>query len=78
MTTTPKVEPIYGAISSRVRYMRETLGVTQEELAKRIGLTRTSLVNFENGNQRCMLHTIEDMARALGTTPKQLLKGLWT
>ena len=71
------VEPIYGAIGARIRYMREALGIQQAELAKRVGLTRTSIVNFEAGKQRCMLHDIEKMAGALGTTPKHLLKGLW-
>lgn len=72
------VEPIYAAIGSRVRYVRETLGISQAELARAVGLTRTSLVNFEAGRQRCMLHSIEAMAIAMSTTPKNLLKGLWT
>lgn len=76
--TTGTIEPIYGAIGARARYIRETLGLTQADVAKRIGLTRTSLVNFEIGRQRLMLHTIERLATALGTTPKHLLKGLWT
>jgi transcriptional regulator with XRE-family HTH domain len=72
------IEPIYGAIGMRVRYIREAVGMTQADLAKRCGLTRTSLVNFEGGRQRCMLHTIEAMAQALNTNPKHLLRGLWT
>lgn len=77
MATLQQVEPIYGAIGARVRFMRETLGITQDDLAKRVGLSRTSLVNFENGKQRCMLHDIDAMAKALGSTPKHLLRGTW-
>jgi len=72
------IEPIYGAIGTRCAYIRSTLGLTQGEIAKRLNMTRTSLVNFEAGRQRFMLHKIEELARALGTTPKHLLKGLWT
>jgi transcriptional regulator with XRE-family HTH domain len=72
------VEAIYGAIGMRVRYIREAVGMSQGDLARAIGKTRTVIVNFENGNQRCMLHDIEAMAKALNTTPKHLLRGLWT
>lgn len=71
------VEPIYSAIGARCAYIRSTLGVTQAEIAKRLNMERTSLVNFEAGKQRFMLHKIEELARALGTTPKHLLRGLW-
>ena len=78
MRSSAEHEPIYAAIGSRVRYLREALGMSQADLAKSVGLTRTSLTNFEAGRQRTMLHTIEQMAAALHTTPKHLLKGLWT
>ncbi len=72
------IETIYAAIGMRVRFIREAIGMRQEDLAKAVGQTRTSLVNFENGKQRCMLHNIEAMAKALNTTPKHLLRELWT
>lgn len=73
-----QVEPIYAAIGLRVRRLRLGLGVTQGELAESVGLTRTSIVNFEAGNQRCKLHDIEAMADELNSTPRELLKGIWT
>ncbi len=78
MTTAKPVETIYAAIGLRVRYIREAVGMTQDELAKKIGRSRTVVVNFETGKERCMLHTIEEMAKALNTSPKHLLRGLWT
>ena len=60
-----------------MRLLRETLGITQDELGKRVGLTRTSVVNIEQGRQRVLLDDVEDFARAIGTTPKHLLKGIW-
>lgn len=75
---TQNIEAIYQAVGARVRMIRETLGVTQEELANRIdGWTRTSVVNFEQARQRVSLHKIEAIAQALGTNPKNLFKGIW-
>ena len=71
------IEGIYQGLGARVRMIREALGINQEELAKRVGLQRTSIVNFEAGRQRVPMHDVESLARALGTTPKNLLKGLW-
>lgn len=72
------IEAIYVVLGARTRYIREVLGMQQGELAKLVGLTRCSIVNFEAGKQRLMLHTIEQVAAALNTTPKNLLKGVWT
>lgn len=71
------IEAIYLSVAARVRMIRETLGLDQGELGKRVGLTRTSIVNFESGRQRILLDDVEDFARALGVTPKHLLKGIW-
>lgn len=61
-----------------MEHLRTTLGWTQEDLAKKIGLTRTSVVNIEAGRQRVLLHDIEKIAGAFGSTPKHLLRGIWT
>jgi transcriptional regulator with XRE-family HTH domain len=71
------IEAVYVSLGARVRMIRETLGLQQAELAKRVSLERTSIVNFENGKQRILVDDLEDYARALGTTPKHLLKGIW-
>ena len=72
-----KMEAVYLAVAARIRMIRETLGLDQGELAKRVGLNRTSVTNIEIGRQRIALHKLEDFAAALGTTPKNLLKGVW-
>jgi transcriptional regulator with XRE-family HTH domain len=71
------IEACHIAVGIRIRQIRETLGLQQEELAKRVGLTRASIANVEIGRQRLLLDGIERYAKALGTTPKQLLKGVW-
>jgi DNA-binding XRE family transcriptional regulator len=72
------LEPVYGLVALKIRHVRETLGMSQEDLAKRIGYTRTSIVNIECGRQRLPLHQVEEIARALGVTTKHLLRGIWT
>ncbi|MBU6430514.1 MAG: helix-turn-helix domain-containing protein [Cyanobacteria bacterium REEB65] len=45
--------------------MREFSRMTQSELASVVGLTRTSVVNIEQGRQRPTLHAICEMAEAM-------------
>lgn len=39
-------------MNSRIKEIRETAGLTQEEFGKRIGSARNTIANYENGN-RC-------------------------
>lgn len=55
---------------------REALGLTQEQLAHRIGLVRTSVVNIESGRQGIHADTLPMIAKALKWTLGQLVKGL--
>ena len=72
-----EIEPCYRALGARVQMIRQTLDMSQGELAKRIGYTRTSIVNIEAGRQRVPMHQVEEIAKALATTPRNLLKGIW-
>lgn len=71
------VEAVYQSLGARVRMIRETLGLSQADLAKKVGLTRVSVVNIEAGRQRLLAHTIETFAVGLGVSPKHLMKGIW-
>ena len=71
------IETVYAAFGMRIRVIRESLGLTQQEVAKRVGMTRTCWVNIECGRQRVSLHIAEQMANALGTSCKHLLRGMW-
>ena len=77
MTEKPKMQIIYRLVAFRIEYNREKAGMTQEKLAKAIGLDRTTVVNIERGRQRILLHTIKDIAVALNIKPVELLKGVW-
>jgi transcriptional regulator with XRE-family HTH domain len=56
-----------------IRKLRVRQGVTQETMARRVGLTRTSLVNIECGRQNVYLGDLFTFASQLRTTPKRLI-----
>jgi transcriptional regulator with XRE-family HTH domain len=57
----------------RVRRRRDSLGITQEALAQKIGIHRPVLSDIETGQHSPTLRTIERVASALGLTVGQLL-----
>jgi DNA-binding XRE family transcriptional regulator len=72
----PRNEPggaLYWEVGVAVRKARVGKGLNQEELAKLVGLTRTSIVNIEGGRQRLPLTTLYDIADALGVQAIALL-----
>ena len=71
------IELVHAQVGLRMRAMRDTLGIDQKELGRRLGLDRTSIANIETGRQRLQLHTVEKIATAFGCTPKHLMKGIW-
>jgi DNA-binding XRE family transcriptional regulator len=71
------IERCYKRFGRNVRNIRIACGVTQDALAKRVGLARTSIVNIEAGRQRILLNDIQRFAAALRTDRKFFLKDLW-
>jgi transcriptional regulator with XRE-family HTH domain len=72
-----EVEACYRFIGAKIQQIRMSLGWSQEELAQKVTLDRTSIVNIEGGKQRIPLHDIETFSRVFNTTPKHLLRGVW-
>lgn len=68
------VDWFYRGFGERVRRARGR-DLTQEELAGRVKLSRTSIANIEAGRQRVPLHMIYTFAQALGVAPEALLPG---
>lgn len=66
---------VYRVVGERIRDERKRQNITQDELAREIGLTRTSITNVENGRQKLLLHTLFQIANYLGTSPVRLLPG---
>jgi len=55
-----------------VRAWREYLGLTQAEVAERMGITQAALSQMESGRKRLRKTTIDRLAIALGVNPEQL------
>jgi len=64
---------LYEKVGARVRAAREAARLTQEELGRRIGLTRASVTNIEKARQNVQLHTLYDIARVLDVPVTALL-----
>lgn len=73
-----KVERTYRALGEVMRIERERCRVSQSEMANRVGLCRTSIVNIEAGRQRVLLHDIDWIASSLEMTPMALMKKVYS
>lgn len=62
----------YRDFGARVRAARGD-AISQQELARRIGLSRASVANIERGVQRVPVHMISVLAAALDITAEDLL-----
>jgi transcriptional regulator with XRE-family HTH domain len=70
---TPDLVAFYKYLGASIRTNRERLRLSQDELARSVGLTRTSLTNIEKGRQHPPLHTFCEIAQRLKVDPSALL-----
>ena len=61
---------------TNVRIRRETLGISQEELADLAGLHRTYVGSVERGERNISLQNILRLAAALNCSGSDLLSGI--
>jgi len=65
----------YAAVGKRIAKARVGRA-TQDALAKKTALTRTSIINIEKGRQQILLHTLVDIAHALHVPITELIPDL--
>ena len=63
-------------IGERIRTARQTLGITQETLADRMGCRQSYVSAVERGGSRPSIDMLTRFASALETTASDLMKGL--
>ena len=63
----------YRQVGQKIRAARKEIGLSQEGLARAIGLKRPSMSNIEKGRQNILLHTLFDIAETLDTNANALL-----
>jgi transcriptional regulator with XRE-family HTH domain len=66
-------ESLYKRIGAFIATRRRQLEFKQEELARRVGISRASLANIENGRQSVLVHHLYALAKALDLQPGDLL-----
>ena len=59
-------------LSSKLKLMRKQKGLTQLELAKKIGVSESYICQIENGKM-ISIRKLGRLAKALGCEPKDLL-----
>jgi transcriptional regulator with XRE-family HTH domain len=64
---------IYADAGKLIKTAREGKHMTQGRLAAMVGLSRTSITNIERGRQKILLHTLSEIADALGIPLAELL-----
>lgn len=61
-------------VADRIKYRRESLGMSQEELAKRIGLKdKSSITKIEKAGDKISLKNIEKISEALSVSVQFLM-----
>ena len=63
-------------LGKRLRALREERGWSQEEFADRAGLHRTYVSAVERGVRNPTLSVLERLAKALGVSIEEMVKGL--
>lgn len=65
--------PLHRAFLQNVRLRREGLGLTQRDVAQKMGVSQPSYAKLENGRYMPSLEILEKVADALNVNPIQLL-----
>jgi DNA-binding XRE family transcriptional regulator len=72
-TPVPEASSFYVEVGRRVRLHREATRLSQEQLAKHLRLTRSSVANLEAGQQRISAETLVAVSQVLGVDLAELL-----
>jgi transcriptional regulator with XRE-family HTH domain len=67
------VDLFYREFGRRVQIARRRANLSQQDLARAIGLTRTSVTNIEKGRQHVPVHVTFLLAEATSSSPADLL-----
>lgn len=69
----PQIDRFYVSVGDRVRGARTAARLTQADLARQLGLARSSIANIEAGRQRVPLHVFVAIAEALKADVSELI-----
>jgi DNA-binding XRE family transcriptional regulator len=75
MTSTDGPNEQRQMVAARLRETREYLGLSQEEVAAVLGLSRPAITNMESGSRKVEAVELDQLAKLYGTTVAFLLHG---
>ena len=64
---------LYKHLGATIKNRRQELGLTQEQLASHLGISRASIANMEIGRQQILIHHLYRLAEKLDTKITTLL-----
>lgn len=67
---------IIKAVAAELRAARARCNITQDELAKKSGVSKASICRFETGERTPKLPQLFLLCSALGIEPTQIIRGL--
>lgn len=59
-------------LAEKIRQLRKQAGLTQKELAKKIGVSTTMIVHFENGHKAPTIKRLRQISDAIGCQYNEL------
>lgn len=65
----------YFAIGQRIRKIRKANGLSQEQLAERVGISVTHMSHIETGNTKLSIEVFAEISQALDARSDELLFG---
>jgi transcriptional regulator with XRE-family HTH domain len=68
--------PVAVDLGKRIKFLRKSLGLSQEKFALQAGLDRTYFASLENGKRNVSLENLQKIANALGVTLSVLFEGV--
>lgn len=68
-----RVEPYYTGLGDRIRSARMKAGLSQGQVARRLGVTRANFANIECARQRALAHTIFEIAAILNVPVEEIV-----
>lgn len=62
-----------GMIGENIKLFRQSKGLTQEELAKKLGISKSAISRYESGQREPDLDSVEKIASTLGVSLRDLV-----
>ena len=65
------METIKAVVSGRIREARKDKGLTQKEVGERMGVSESTVNQYESGKQNLTIETLQKLADAVGVNIKE-------